>query len=143
MEAFMQFKNTDICLDFTCSCGEANHYDGYFAYEIACGNCKKIYKLSDKIEVTALSPEDSQLSGGAMEPIKLDEEQVVAEPGKVVSYPAFKNDIVIFDHDEITKGCIAGEGKPEIIEPSKAPGDWMKVRDELDSFLKNSPRCFS
>lgn len=31
---WIQWKGTDVCMDFHCECGEANHYDGYFAYQI-------------------------------------------------------------------------------------------------------------
>lgn len=50
--AFIQWKGTDVCLDFWCKCGAHNHYDGYFAYRIVCGQCKTKYELNPNIEVT-------------------------------------------------------------------------------------------
>ena len=46
---FIQWKGTDICMDFYCECGVHNHYDGYFAYYIECSGCKQIYKLDTKV----------------------------------------------------------------------------------------------
>lgn len=38
--AFIQWKGTDVCMDFTCECGAADlHFDGYFAYVVQCPNC--------------------------------------------------------------------------------------------------------
>jgi hypothetical protein len=46
---FIQWKGTDLCMDFHCECGHHNHYDGYFAYYIQCNNCKIVYKLDTKV----------------------------------------------------------------------------------------------
>lgn len=72
MEAFLQYKGTDVCMDFHCKCGQSNHYDGYFAYEIKCGGCGKIYKLSPKIQLTELSEEESK-NIEALEPINTED----------------------------------------------------------------------
>ena len=48
---FIQWKGTDICMDFHCKCGHHNHYDGYFAYFVQCFNCKQIYKMVESIEM--------------------------------------------------------------------------------------------
>lgn len=37
--AFIQYKNTDICIDFRCDCGGDYHFDGYFAYVLQCPAC--------------------------------------------------------------------------------------------------------
>ncbi len=54
MRTFIQWKGTDICMDFTCECGESNHYDGFFAYSIRCFNCKTVYKLGSEIKLTKI-----------------------------------------------------------------------------------------
>lgn len=36
---FLQWKGTNACLDFKCSCGRMAHFDGYFAYVLECGYC--------------------------------------------------------------------------------------------------------
>ena len=48
-ENFIQWKGTDICMDFWCDCGTKNHYDGYFAYYVQCKGCKQVYKLDTKV----------------------------------------------------------------------------------------------
>jgi hypothetical protein len=48
-ENFIQWKGTDICMDFWCECDTHNHYDGYFAYYVECKGCKQVYKLDTKV----------------------------------------------------------------------------------------------
>jgi hypothetical protein len=48
-ENFIQWKGTDICMDFWCDCGTQNHYNGYFAYYVQCKGCKQVYKLDSKV----------------------------------------------------------------------------------------------
>lgn len=48
---FVQYKGTDICLDFHCICeseypgSDFGHYDGYHAYALQCGRCGRIYEM--------------------------------------------------------------------------------------------------
>lgn len=42
---FIQYKGTDICLDFNCSCGQQSHFDGYFAQVIRCAACGGTYDM--------------------------------------------------------------------------------------------------
>jgi hypothetical protein len=39
VHAFVQWKGTDLCMDFQCECGESMHFDGYFAYVVQCPHC--------------------------------------------------------------------------------------------------------
>jgi hypothetical protein len=50
-ENFIQWKGTNICMDFYCKCGYDNHYDGYFAYFVQCSKCSQIYKMAQSIEM--------------------------------------------------------------------------------------------
>lgn len=43
--AFVQYKNTDICLDFYCRCEAQLHYDGYFAYVLQCPYCETKWEM--------------------------------------------------------------------------------------------------
>ena len=43
--AFIQWKGTDVCLDFNCECGGTCHFDGYFAYVIECPHCDKRWEM--------------------------------------------------------------------------------------------------
>jgi hypothetical protein len=43
--AFIQWKGTDVCMDFHCECGAHNHFDGYFAYAVKCPHCGTIWEM--------------------------------------------------------------------------------------------------
>ena len=43
--AFIQYKGTDICMDFYCECGAHCHFDGYFAYTVKCPHCQAIWEM--------------------------------------------------------------------------------------------------
>ena len=43
--AFLQWKNTDVCFDFYCDCGDQSHFDGYFAYFVECPHCHALYEM--------------------------------------------------------------------------------------------------
>jgi hypothetical protein len=38
-QVFVQWKNTEVCLDFRCPCGYEGHFDGMFAYGLRCARC--------------------------------------------------------------------------------------------------------
>jgi len=63
-ETFIQWKGTDVCMDFMCECGEANHYHGYFAYVIKCGHCGNCYELGSQVTATKLKEKNDN----ALEP---------------------------------------------------------------------------
>ena len=43
--AFIQWKGTDVCMDFHCECGAHCHFDGYFAYTVKCPHCETIWEM--------------------------------------------------------------------------------------------------
>ncbi len=43
--AFIQWKGTDVCMDFWCKCGAQGHFDGDFAYTVKCGKCGTVYEM--------------------------------------------------------------------------------------------------
>ena len=43
--AFLQWKNTDVCMDFYCECGAHCHFDGYFAYAVKCPHCMTVWEM--------------------------------------------------------------------------------------------------
>lgn len=45
----IQWKGTDVCIDFDCPCGAHGHFDGYFAYSIRCKGCGKVYELGYRV----------------------------------------------------------------------------------------------
>lgn len=43
--AFIQWKGTDVCIDFRCECGAHCHFDGYFAYTVKCPHCETVWEM--------------------------------------------------------------------------------------------------
>ena len=52
---FIQWKGTDVCMDFTCSCGNYFHIDEYFVYSVRCLECNKVWKLADTVALTEIT----------------------------------------------------------------------------------------
>jgi hypothetical protein len=51
--AFIQWKGTDVCLDFHCDCGFNGHYDGWFAYGLHCASCGKVWAMPHTVGLIA------------------------------------------------------------------------------------------
>lgn len=43
--AFIQWRGTDVCMDFYCDCGRHGHYDGDFAYTVKCPGCNQVWEM--------------------------------------------------------------------------------------------------
>jgi hypothetical protein len=43
--AFIQWKGTDVCMDFWCDCGAHCHFDGYFAHAVKCPHCDAVWEM--------------------------------------------------------------------------------------------------
>lgn len=61
--AFIQWKGTDVCMDFYCDCGAHGHFDGYFAYEVQCQHCRTVWEMPCTLypRKTKRAPEDSTI----------------------------------------------------------------------------------
>jgi hypothetical protein len=46
---FIQWKGTNVCLDFWCPCGAGGHYDGDFAYHLMCPSCGQVYEMGTQV----------------------------------------------------------------------------------------------
>jgi hypothetical protein len=44
--AFIQWKGTDVCMDFRCPCGGGGHLDGWFAYVVECPDCGRKWEMA-------------------------------------------------------------------------------------------------
>ncbi|WP_091739787.1 hypothetical protein [Phenylobacterium immobile] len=44
-QAFIQWKGTDVCMDFYCDCGAEPHVDGFFASNVKCFQCGTIWQM--------------------------------------------------------------------------------------------------
>ena len=54
---WIQWKGTDVCLDFYCKCGVNLHFDTYFLYFVKCGHCKTCYMMNGHVEAIELEKE--------------------------------------------------------------------------------------
>lgn len=48
--AFIQWKGTNVCMDFHCDCGAHCHYDGYFAYVVQCPHCGAKWEMPELVK---------------------------------------------------------------------------------------------
>lgn len=63
-EVHIQWKGTDVCLDFHCPCRPANemfssHLDGMFAYYVRCMNCGDVYELGTQVLARRISVDEA------------------------------------------------------------------------------------
>lgn len=49
--SFVQWKGTDLCMDFTCVCGQGGHIDDDFVYFLRCPSCARVYELAPVVSV--------------------------------------------------------------------------------------------
>jgi hypothetical protein len=59
---FIQWKGTDVCLDFHCPCqpeetAYAFHFDGDFAYYLQCPKCLAVYEMGTQVKARKIDPE--------------------------------------------------------------------------------------
>ena len=47
--AFVQWKGTDVCMDFRCECGDGGHFDGDFAYAVRCNGCGTVWEMPSNV----------------------------------------------------------------------------------------------
>jgi len=57
---WIQWKGTNVCMDFHCECGESSHIDDDFTYYIKCTKCKRVYFCNGHIELIELKEEPEQ-----------------------------------------------------------------------------------
>lgn len=58
---WIQWKGSDICADFNCSCGGGGHIDrAAFMYYVKCLDCGQIYWCNQNVELVPLTPEESK-----------------------------------------------------------------------------------
>lgn len=77
---FIQWKGTDVCLDFQCPCqpeeiAYSAHFDGYGAYFLLCPGCGSVYEMGTQVRARLLGPDE--LPAGMMQELDLDREDAV------------------------------------------------------------------
>ena len=53
--AFIQWKGTDVCMDWICDCGVQHHVDGDFCYLLECADCGRIYQVGTEVTLTKVA----------------------------------------------------------------------------------------
>jgi hypothetical protein len=90
---FVQWKGTDVCLDFNCPCGYGGHFDGTFAYALRCGNCGQVYEMPHTFKLAPVKDD-----GGAIQ----DPDQDGHSPFKPA--PTGPDVVEINDQDDVASG---------------------------------------
>jgi len=56
---FIQWKGTEVCLDFTCLCGFKGHIDDCFVYYVECPQCESVYQMGTQVIAKKISKEEA------------------------------------------------------------------------------------
>ena len=64
---FIQWKGTDVCLDFTCACGATGHLDTDFAYFVECPSCGAVYEMGTQVIVKRIVPAQAHIEPKVMD----------------------------------------------------------------------------
>lgn len=69
---FIQWKGTDLCVDFTCgACNENCHFDGMFAHHLRCP-CGAVYELGTQVIARRL-PDDEATDATPLQDLRRDD----------------------------------------------------------------------
>jgi len=55
---FIQWKGTEVCMDFHCECGHHSHIDAGFAYAVECVFCGALYEMGTQVRARKMTPEE-------------------------------------------------------------------------------------
>ena len=66
---WIQWKNTNVCMDIYCKCGYHSHIDSDFCYFVQCPKCKTIYRCNGHIELVELDENEAAEELGKPFPI--------------------------------------------------------------------------
>lgn len=50
-DVFIQWKGTEVCMDFRCPCGADGHIDAGFAYFVKCPQCSVVWEMGTQVIV--------------------------------------------------------------------------------------------
>jgi len=64
---WVQWKGTDVCMDYHCKCGAHAHLDSWFAYYVKCPECGTIYFCNGHIELIEVTNPSGQTLENAKE----------------------------------------------------------------------------
>lgn len=55
----IQWKGTDVCMDWHCTCGYHNHIDTDFLYFVKCYSCKLVFEVGTRVAMRLTTDKDS------------------------------------------------------------------------------------
>ena len=86
--AFVQWKGTDVCMDFHCDCGAHCHFDGMFAYAVKCQHCGAEWEMPFNL-FPRRKPASSQALVQLLEPDEAYADEIVDAEGvtQIVARP--------------------------------------------------------
>lgn len=73
---FIQWKGTDVCVDFQCACGSNGHFDGYFAYIIKCPDCGQHYSMGTQVIAKKVDGPDGRTIAVLTDTVDTSEEEI-------------------------------------------------------------------
>lgn len=59
-EMFIQWKGTDVCLDFHCECGRHSHLEGRFGYVVECIGCGALYEMGTQVKARKMEDQEAE-----------------------------------------------------------------------------------
>jgi hypothetical protein len=118
---FIQWKGTNACLDFTCTCGTATHFDGLFCYALVCPGCKKTWRMPQTFAPVEQGLDEAYVGAEAV-PATHPQEGVVCDDtpsptDEVAALRATLEAIATMDMDDVARSWLAHQGyDPATIE---------------------------
>lgn len=76
--ADVQWKGTNICMDFVCPCGQDSHFDGFTFGYVKCFKCGQNFELDYRIAITQI--DENKTHGGGM--IDIEEQERIRGDNK-------------------------------------------------------------
>jgi hypothetical protein len=106
-DVFLQWKNTDACMDFWCACGAGLHFDGYFGRNLTCGHCGQAWELPHKLTPLPVEPPASLklIFDGQVLPDAAGAEFTIRWPRP--AFAAAKAGDIVEIHDEVALNDVA------------------------------------
>ena len=75
--AFVQWKGTNVCMDFQCECGANCHFDGFFAYTVECPHCHLVYRMPSNVFPKKMTADEVADQRKRMAPVMLERDEEI------------------------------------------------------------------
>lgn len=57
---WVQWKGTNVCCDFHCTCGARGHIDAEFMYFVQCPECQQLFEVGTHIRLYPITKEQGR-----------------------------------------------------------------------------------